>query len=154
MPKRYSELPPPRTLRARFNALRNLPPFLKLAWQTSPGLAFSEIVLRLARALLPVITLYVGKLIIDEVVLLTQDRGRPESLQAWFESGLLDKIGWLVLFELLLAILSDVLGRLVSLVNALFSEKFANRTSVKLMEHAATLDLEDFEDSEIQDRLE
>ena len=29
-----------------------------------------------------------------------------------------------------------------------------NATSVRLMEHAATLDLEDFEDSELQDRLE
>ena len=31
---------------------------------------------------------------------------------------------------------------------------FTNATSVRLMEHAATLDLEDFEDSELQDRLE
>ena len=30
----------------------------------------------------------------------------------------------------------------------------ATRSSVRLMEHAATLDLEDFEDSELQDRLE
>jgi ATP-binding cassette subfamily B protein len=51
-------------------------------------------------------------------------------------------------------VLSDVLGRLVSLVDALLSEQFTNATSVRLMAHAATLDLEDFEDSELQDRLE
>src|SRR6185503_20014655 len=34
------------------------------------------------------------------------------------------------------------------------SERFSNATSIRLMEHAATLDLEDFEDSELQDRLE
>jgi ATP-binding cassette subfamily B protein len=154
MPKPYGDPPPPRSLRARFSALRNLPPFLKLAWQTSPPLAFSEGVLRLARALLPVVTLFVGKLIIDEVVGLSQVRGRPDSLRAWYDSGLLDRLGLLVLFELLLAILSDVLGRLVSLIDSLLSERFTNLTSIKLMEHAATLDLEDFEDSEIQDRLE
>ena len=56
--------------------------------------------------------------------------------------------------ELRLAVLSDVLGRLVSLVDSLLSERFTNATSVRLMEHAATLDLEDFEDSELQDQLE
>jgi ATP-binding cassette subfamily B protein len=42
----------------------------------------------------------------------------------------------------------------VSLVDGLLSERFANATSVRLMEHAATLDLEDFEDSELQDKLD
>ena len=50
--------------------------------------------------------------------------------------------------------LSDVLGRFVSLLDSLLSEHFSNETSLRLMEHAATLDLEDFEDSELQDRLE
>ena len=49
---------------------------------------------------------------------------------------------------------SDVLGRVVSLLDSLLSERFSNETSLRLMEHAATLDLEDFEDSELQDRLE
>ena len=50
--------------------------------------------------------------------------------------------------------LSDVLGRVVSLIDSLLSERFSNATSVRLMEHAATLDLEDFEDSELQDQLD
>ena len=37
---------------------------------------------------------------------------------------------------------------------AVLSEMFTNATSVRLMEHAATLDLEDFEDPELQDRLD
>ena len=53
-----------------------------------------------------------------------------------------------------LAVVSDLLGRVVSLVDSLLSERFTNATSVRLMEHAATLDLEDFEDSELQDQLE
>jgi ATP-binding cassette, subfamily B, bacterial len=140
--------------RARLGALRNLPPFLQLVWRTSPALAVSQAVLRLARALLPVATLYVGKLIIDEVVTLAQTLPIDEDLRQWFTSGLLARISGLLALEFGLAILSDFLGRAVSLLDSLLSEKFSNETSLRLMEHAATLDLEDFEDSELQDKLE
>jgi ATP-binding cassette subfamily B protein len=146
--------PGPRSMRERFGALRNLPPFLKLIWGTSRVLTAGDLLLRLVRALLPVLTLYVGKLIIDTVVALAQIPGRPGSLRAWLDSGRLDHLAWLLVAELGLAVLSDVLGRVVSLCDSLLSEKFTNATSVRLMEHAATLDLEDFEDSELQDRLE
>ncbi len=145
-------------MRERFGALRNLPPFLKLVWRTSPGLTASNLLLRLVRALLPVATLFVGKLIIDEVIRLAQTAGLPAglpaSLSAWWESGQLEHLAWLLAAELGLAVLSDILGRVVSLVDSLLSEQLVNATSVQLMEHAATLDLEDFEDSELQDRLE
>jgi ATP-binding cassette subfamily B protein len=145
---------PDRTLGERFGALRNLPPFLKLIWETSPTLTALGVVLRLLRALLPVATLYVGKLIIDEVVPLAQQGGLRGDLGEVLAGGRLDRLVWLLGIELALAIASDVLGRLVSLVDSLLSERAANLTSVRLMEHAATLDLEDFEDSELQDRLE
>ena len=134
--------------------MRNLPPFLKLVWRTSPALTLSQALLRVVRALLPVATLYVGKLIIDEVVLLVQAPRAADDLREWLASGLLDRIGWLLALEFGLAVLSDVLGRAVSLLDSLLSERFGNETSLRLMEHAATLDLEDFEDSELQDRLE
>ena len=69
-------------------------------------------------------------------------------------SGALDRIGWLLALEFVLAVGSDVLGRAISLLNGLLSERFSNETSLRLMAHAATLDLEDFEDSELQDRLQ
>ncbi len=43
---------------------------------------------------------------------------------------------------------------MVSLVDGLLSERVSNASSVRLMQHAATLDLEDFEDAEFQDQLE
>src|SRR5664279_2086351 len=140
--------------RERLGALRNLPPFLKLVWRTNPTLAISQGLLRIVRALLPVATLYVGKLIIDEVVLLVTAPHSADDLRLWLASGLLDRIGWLLALEFLFAVLSDVLGRAVSLVDSLLSERFSNETSLRLMAHAATLDLEDFEDSEMQDKLE
>ncbi len=141
-------------LSARLGALRNLAPFLKLVWQTSPTLTLSQGLLRILRALLPVVTLYVGKLIIDEVVLLAGAPSANDTLREWIASGVLDRIGWLLVIELALAVASDVLGRVVSLLDSLLSERFSNETSLRLMEHAATLDLEDFEDSELQDSLE
>ncbi len=144
----------PRSWRERLGALRNLPPFLKLVWQTSPILTIVDIVARLARAFLPVATLYVGKLIIDEVIRLTQTAGVHDSLRELLGSGAVDHLLALLGLELALAVLSDVLGRVVSLVDGLLSERFSNITSIRLMEHAATLDLEDFEDSELQDKLD
>jgi ATP-binding cassette subfamily B protein len=144
----------PRSLRERLGALRNLPPFLWLIWRTSPRLTLADMFSRLVRALLPVATLYVGKLIIDEVVRQAQAGDAPASLGAWLASGRLAPLGWLLVLEFALAVLSDVLGRIVSLVDALLSEQLTNATSVRLMEHAASLDLEDFEDSEQQDRLD
>jgi ATP-binding cassette, subfamily B, bacterial len=143
-----------RSLRERFGALRNLPPFLKLIWQTSARLTLADLLSRLVRALLPVATLYVGKLITDEVVRQAQAGGAPGGLGDWLASGRLGHLGWLLAIEFGLAVLSDVLGRIVSLVDSLLSEQFTNATSVRLMEHAASLDLEDFEDSELQDRLD
>ena len=95
------------------------------------------------RALLPVALLYIAKLIIDEVVALSQ---RPD--------GSLERLTTLILAEFTLAIVSDILSRLVGLVDTLLAERVGTETSLRLMRHAATLDLEDFEDSELQDSLE
>jgi ATP-binding cassette, subfamily B, bacterial len=145
---------PSRSLKERVGALRNLRPFLTMVWHTSPELTASSLVLRLVRAVMPVITLYVGKLIIDNVVLLAQAPHKPETLRLWLDSGLLNWLGLLLLAEFALAVLADILGRIVSLIDSLLAERVTNASSVRLMRHAATLDLEDFEDSEFQDQLE
>jgi ATP-binding cassette, subfamily B, bacterial len=142
------------SLRQRFKAMRNLPPFLRMVWQTSPVLTLASLGLRLIRALLPVAMLYVGKLIIDSALHLSQhDAGFPPLGEA-LSSGVLNPLLGLLALEFGLAIASDLLGRLVSYADALLSELFANVTSIRLMEHAATLDLEDFEDPDLQDKLD
>ncbi|MEO6076993.1 MAG: ABC transporter ATP-binding protein, partial [Dokdonella sp.] len=60
------------TLRERFGALRNLPPFFALIWKTSRALTIASLSIRIVRAVLPVIALYVGKLIIDTVLAVTK----------------------------------------------------------------------------------
>jgi len=106
------------------------------------------------RALLPVATLYIGKLIIDDVVMLVQLPDKPATLQQWLDSGHLNRLGLLLGAEFAVAVSADVLGRAVSLLDGLLAERVSTSSSVRLMEHAATLDLEDFEDAEFQDQLE
>jgi ATP-binding cassette, subfamily B, bacterial len=142
------------SLKERVGALKNLRPFAVMVWRTSPQLMAASLALRLVPALLPVVTLFIGKLIIDDVVALVQTPHKPETLLQWLNSGLLNWLGLLLIGEFALAVLADILGRIVSLVDSLLSERVSNSSSVRLMEHAATLDLEDFEDSEFQDQLE
>jgi len=148
-------LPPPQLdLRQRFGAMRNLPPFLREIWASSPWLTSASLALRLVRALMPVATLYVGKLIIDEAVRLVGARLPHDTLAAAWHSGELSHLVKLLALEFALAIASDLFGRLVAYVDSVLSEKFSNETSIRLMEHAATLDLEDFEDPDLQDQLD
>lgn len=146
--------PTSRSLRERIGALRHLPSLFRLVWQASPGLTTASLALRLTRSALPIFVLYVGKLIIDEVVAQTQLPSPGGSLSDWVGSGRLDALGGLLLLELALAIIAELLGRASSLIDSLLSERYSNFASVRLMEHATTLDLEQFESSDQQDRLE
>ncbi|MGR4894934.1 ABC transporter ATP-binding protein [Stenotrophomonas sp. LARHCG68] len=141
------------SFRERMDAMRNLPPFLRQVWQTSRWLTLTSLGLRLIRALMPVAMLYVGKLIIDEAVRLAGAGAMPPLGEA-LASGHLNTLLELLLLELGIAIGSDLLGRLVNYADSLLSELFTNATSVRLMEHAAELDLEDFEDPDLQDKLD
>lgn len=153
-----SRTPPPdpsqTSLAARWAALRNIRPFMALVWQASPGMALASVLLRLARAVLPIAALWLGKLIIDEVVLLSALADRPATLTGWLKDARLLPLAACVAGEFALAILADVLTRVVGLVDSLLSDKLTTRSSIRLMEHAATLDLADFEDADFQDRLE
>src|SRR3954470_18440467 len=127
---------------------------MALVWQTSPSLTIAQALLRLVRAMLPVATLYVGKLIIDEVVALAGAPHPGDSFDAWLGSGQLTPLAGLLGLEFALAIGADLLARVTGFVDSMLSERVGITTSLRLMEHAATLDLEDFEDSELQDSLE
>ncbi|GAA4507935.1 ABC transporter ATP-binding protein [Hymenobacter ginsengisoli] len=133
------------SVRERVSALRHLPAFLKLIWQTSPTLTLSNIGLRLLRAALPLALLYVGRLILDDVVALTK---LPPAGRA------LGPVFGLVALEFGLVLLTDALGRAVALLDSLLGDLFANASSVRLMRHAAELDLDQFEDSTFYDKLE
>src|SRR5580698_362896 len=132
------------TFKQRLTALSNLPAFFKLVWATNKWMTLGNSLLRISRAGLPLAILYIGKLIIDQVVLLSKTNGVASHHILWE----------LVTAEFALVILSDILSRVINLLDSLLGDLFSNYTSIKIMEHAATLDLDQFEDSVFYDKLE
>ncbi|WP_245542583.1 ABC transporter ATP-binding protein [Segetibacter koreensis] len=128
----------------RLSALRNLPRFFKLVWETSPWMTVVNALLRIIKSATPLAILYVGKLIIDQILILSHNKAGLSSRYLWT----------LVAIEFGLAILSDSLSRAITLMDSLLGDLFSNHTSIKIMSHAATLDLDQFEDSTFYDKLE
>jgi ATP-binding cassette subfamily B protein len=134
------------TIKERLGALKNLPAFFKLVWEASPAMMAANMVLRFIKAAIPFLLLYTGKLIIDKVIHLNR---------AHHSSGSDDYDLWvLVAIEFGLALLSDGLTRAITLLDSLLGDLFSNHTSVRIMEHAAMLDLDQFEDATFYDKLE
>lgn len=132
------------SFKERLSALKNLPNFFKLVWQSSPSKTLISFTLRILRSAMPVALLYVGKLIIDQVVALNTNS----------PMGNLQELWQLVALEFALALLTDGLNRMINLTDSLLGDLFSNYTSMRIMKHAATLDLDQFEDSVFYDKLE
>jgi ATP-binding cassette subfamily B protein len=135
------KLPEPPPFRQRIAALKYVPPLLRMVWQTHRGYASAIFALRIARAFVPVATLWVGKLIIDAVI--AAAKGTLPARHV-FE---------LVAMEFGIVAIGEALGR-ASVIENLLGQLFSNRMSVQLMEHAARLDLQQFEDSAFYDKME
>src|SRR6476661_4476081 len=130
------------SFRERLDALRYVPQLLAMVWDTHRGFTVAMAALRLVRAFIPIVTLWIGKLIIDGVVTAQRSGGSWRS------------VGSLVAIELAIVIAGELLARGSSLVESLLGDLFSNRISVRIMQHAATLDLAQFEDPEFYDHLE
>jgi len=142
----------PPTWRERLAALRYVPALIRLVWATHRGYSAAMVVLRVGRAFVPIASLWVGKLIIDAVV--AASRLSPALRdQAARETHWLP-LWRLVALEIAIVVAGEVLARASALVESLLGDLFSNRISVRLMAHAATLDLAQFEDPTFYDHLE
>jgi ATP-binding cassette subfamily B protein len=144
---RRRESDAPRSWRERLQALKHLPKLLRLVWAAQPAYVVGILLLRVVRASVPLVVLWIAKLIIDEVV---------AAMSVASAGGAVDwtRLWQLLALELLVATAGEALSRLSALLESLLGDLFANRTSVMLLRHAATLDLEQFEDPETYDMLE
>ena len=97
---------------------------------------------RVAGALIPLGMLAVSKRILDAVQLHSASRPLPPLFWYWVSA------------EAALAALGSVLGRLTGYFDALLADRFTRFVSVKVMEHAAHLDLASYEDPIFYDKLE
>ncbi|MEZ4883211.1 MAG: ABC transporter ATP-binding protein [Chitinophagales bacterium] len=133
------------TFKERWKALGNIPKFFRLIWETSRMMTLGNVILRVLQAGVPLTMLYVGKLIIDEVIRIAQ---------TGFDGTDMQYLWSIVAIEFTLALVSDLFNRGINLLDALLGDLFANKTSVQLIEHAAKLDLQQFEDANFYDKLE
>src|SRR5580698_5743208 len=129
--------------RERLSALRNIPAVLRFVWESGRTVVVLELISRVLASLLPLALFWVSKLIIDTIyrILATHE---AVSRRLW----------WLVATEFAIAVTAGVLSRLIDYLDALLAGKYTNYVSVRVMEHAAGLDLLAYEDPVFYDRLE
>lgn len=130
-------------LKESFASLKFVPRFFKEIKAVSPSLFYVNVLSRFIVALLPLMMLWVGKLIIDEVV-----------LQMAAEDAQLELLWWYVGIEFFLAITSDLLSRAISYTDALLGDRYSIHSSVAIISKTAELQLDQLEDSEFYDKLE
>src|SRR5246127_3687805 len=129
--------------RDRLSALRNVPTVLRFVWESGRTAVVLGLVSRIIASLLPPALFWVSKLIIDNIFR-TVTTHQPISSRLW----------WLVAAEFSIAVSMGLVGRLIDYLDALLAGKYMNYISVRVMEHAASLDLLAYEDPVFYDRLE
>jgi len=128
--------------REKFASLRYLPALIKMVWKIQPWFMLGIVLLRLFSTVVPVAILLVGKLIIDAVIAI---RDGNQNLSTLWQ---------LVFLEIGIVVGGSIIGRCSALVEGLLGQLFSNHVSVRLMEHASTLDIRHFENPAFYDHLD
>ena len=129
--------------RQRAAALRNVPPALRIVWQSGRLVVVLGLIARVAASFLPIALLWVTKLIVDII-------SHPStSLHA-----ISNRLWELIALEFAIAVAISVLSRFIDYLDSLLAEKYMRYVSILVMKHAATLDLQAYEDPVFYDRLE
>jgi ATP-binding cassette, subfamily B, bacterial len=127
----------------RLAALKNIPPVLHFVWESGPSVVFWNIAIRILVAFLPVGIGIIGRFIIDGVShVVLQHQPLPQHF--W----------WLVIAEMILAVLTGMLSRSVDYFDNLLADRYTHHVSVEVMRKAAALDVTAYEDPVFYDRLE
>ena len=119
----------------RVRALRNIPPVLRIVWESGPSVVLWGGILRLLAGAVPLSTLAVTRWIIDAVVYhVSTKRALPEAF--W----------WYVALEFALASVGATLARFIGFTDSLLADQYIRHISVRVMEHASRVDLMHYED--------
>lgn len=130
-------------LKESFQALKNIPRFFKEI-RRSGTLQFNlNVFSRLLDSFTPIITLWVGKLIIDEIVLLSQSE-TADYTTLWIY----------VAIELGIVVFSDLINRGINLTDGLLGDLYSNASSIRIIRKTNQLNISQLEDSEFYNKLE
>lgn len=126
----------------RLHALGNVPPVLRILWESGPQVVVWGLILRVVFSALPWGIAKIAAWIVQGV----EEVIRHQGLRSYF---------WYVVgLEVLLAVLTAVVGRLIDYCDALLADRYTHHVSIKVMRQAAQLDLTTYEDPGYYDRLE
>ena len=89
--------------RERISALRDVPPVLRIVWQSGPLVVSLGIIFRVFASVLPIGLLWIAKLIIDSIVNALRTH-QPVEQGFW----------WLVAGEFALAVFGSILNRAIA----------------------------------------
>jgi len=140
--------PPPQSLRERarltLGYLRALPRVFQLVKDSSRGFAAGIVALMIGQAAIPAAMAWVGKLIVDAVVLAARTGSRADER----------RVVEYVLVEFGLMVVSTVLSRAQALLRDLMRASLGNHVNTLILEKAATLELRHFEDADTYDKMQ
>jgi ATP-binding cassette, subfamily B, bacterial len=128
--------------RERLSALRNMPPVLRILWESGRAVVSWGIALRVVVAVLPFGVAKVAQYIITDIA--GALRGAPLPANFW-------KI---VATEIVLNVLLGLITRAIDYSDSLLSNRYTQHVSVRVMEQASQLDLTTYENPLFYDRLE
>jgi ATP-binding cassette subfamily B protein len=128
--------------RERLSALRNMPPVLRILWESGRTVVSWGIALRVVVAVLPFGVAKVAQYIITDIA--GALRGAPLPANFW-------KI---VATEIALNVLLGLMTRAIDYSDSLLSNRYTQHVSVRVMEQASQLDLTTYENPLFYDRLE
>ncbi len=131
------------SFRDTFKGWQAIPRFFREIYQASPRLFALNGVARILKGFSPVVLLWIGKLIIDEIVALLQ---QPDGdlQQLWTYIGL----------ELAVALTTDLLNRLVNFTDGLLGDLYSNASSERIIRKTRDLTMEQMENPLFYDKLE
>ena len=127
-----------------FSATRYLPRFFNEIYSSGKILFIFNLICRLLNAFTPILILWIGKLLIDEIILQAGDS----------DTGDLTKLWWYLGVELGIVVISDLVNRVVNLTDGLIGDLYSNHSSVTIINKTRELSISQLEDSEIYDKLE
>ena len=151
-PRDHAAAPPPKPepvipLRMRTRQmLADLSATTRLVWSASPGLLSLILVLSIILALVPAATLWVGKLLLDEVARAIAGEF-PNAQDAY------SRLAALLALQVGIAIGASLVQTLYSTARELLGDTLQNRISLRILHKAAALDVESFENAETYDAL-
>jgi ATP-binding cassette, subfamily B, bacterial len=130
------------SIKETLSAYKYIPRFLKEIYVSSKKYFWINIICRLILALLPMIILWIGKNIVDEIIFQSS-----QSIKIY------DDLWKWIGIEFALIITNDILSRLMNITDGLMGDLYNNTSSVKLIQKTKSIELSSLEDPDFYDKL-